>query len=102
MTINKFRRLQLAIAEWLNAWRVVPRILIFGYMYLVWDVINWYKYSEPLTNQHTMLVTAVIGFAAAIFGLYTNTGNKDLNHPKEKEKHLGERYVHKEENDDNY
>jgi len=92
MDIDKFRRIHLAMAESLDAWRIIPRALAAGYCYLLYKVVVWYmdlapyileKCSSPTvtdcivqapTNQHVAVVTAVVGIAAAVFGLYVGTG----------------------------
>ncbi len=74
--------------------RVIPRLLVAGYAYLLYKVVDWYMNFVPYmlegcvsenvtdcivqapTNQHAALVTAVIGISAAVFGLYTSTGVK--------------------------
>ncbi len=97
--IDTFRRWHLATAEFLDAWRIIPRTLVAAYAYLLYKVIAWYMALEPHlpkevldkvdkmspeqisalmipapTTQHAALVTAVVGIAAAIFGLYSNSG----------------------------
>ena len=89
-----FRMGYLKIAEMLDMFRVIPRLLVAGYAYLVYKVVDWYMSFVPYmlegcvsdtvsdcivqapTNQHAALVTAVIGISAAVFGLYTSTGIK--------------------------
>ena len=93
-SIDTYRKGQLAVAELVDAWRVVPRILVGAYSVLVWKVVKWYMMLEPKmiagcasdtaldcvyqapTTQHAALVTAVVGVSAAVFGLYTNSGKK--------------------------
>ena len=92
--IDTWRRIHLAVAEWVDAWRVIPRILIAAYSYLVWFTITWYMALKPYmledcivqdmanciiaapSTQHAALVTAVVGVSAAVFGLYSNSGKK--------------------------
>jgi len=93
--IDAWRKAHMAIAEWIDAWRVVPRLLVAGYTYATWKVIMWYMALQPTwldgcdvqvlaekcivaapTTQHAALVTAVIGISAAVFGLYANSGRK--------------------------
>lgn len=94
MNIDKFRQIHLSIAEALDAWRIVPRILIALYSYLLYKVVAWYMTLAPTmldgcisqntidcivqapTTQHAALVTAVVSIAAAVFGLYATTGKK--------------------------
>lgn len=98
--IESFRRCQLAAAEMIDAWRIFPRLMVICYMVLVYDVVTWYMSIETKiltdcppdllgciveapSNQHAMLVTSVIGFSAAIFGFYANTGKRNVVPPKQ-------------------
>lgn len=92
--VDVWRKGHLAIAEWIDAWRVVPRLLVGAYVWLVYHVTTWYMKLEPKmikdcisdntadciyaapSTQHAALITAVVGVSAAIFGLYTNSGKK--------------------------
>ena len=92
--MDKLRMWYMTCAEWLDVFRVMPRLLVVGYAYLVYKVVDWYMNLVPYmidgcvsdtavdcivqapTNQHAALVTAVVGFAAGVFGLYTSTGIK--------------------------
>lgn len=66
----------LKYAEILDAYRVVPRILLLGFGYLVWYVVQWYTgLTEPSTQQ-TAFVSAVVGVTAPITAFYFNTGRK--------------------------
>ena len=91
--IDSVRLITLTAAELFDAWRIVPRLLVMGYAWLCWTIVEWYMNLEPFliadcdivatieactvdapTTQHAALVTAVVGGAAAVFGLYTNGG----------------------------
>ncbi len=106
--IDSWRKGHMAVAEWIDAWRLIPRVIVAGYSYMLWVVVKWYMELEPRilegcdmavlaekclidgpTTQHAALVTAVIGVAAAVFGLYANSGRKwngftHWNKPEEK------------------
>ena len=84
----------LVSAEIFDAWRVFPRLLVAGYGWLLYEVVQWYMkldyhvikgcvpsdtvqcVVEAPTTQHAALVTAVVGISAAVFGLYANSGRK--------------------------
>jgi len=91
--IDAWRKGHLAVGEWINSWRIIPRALVAGYAYLMWKVVDWYMNIVPSiidgcdiatlgeicinqgpTTQHAALVTAVISVAAAVFGLYATSG----------------------------
>ena len=93
--IDLWRKGHMAIAEWVDAWRLIPRAIVAGYAYMTWAVIKWYMNIQPSmmegcnveqlaeaciiqgpSTQHAALVTAVIGIAAVVIGLYTNSGKK--------------------------
>lgn len=94
MDVNEARKWHLAVGEWFDSWRIVPRIIVAGYSYLVYIVVKWYMELTPYmiegcvsqvvtdciaqapSTQHAALVTAVISIAAAIFGLYSSSGRK--------------------------
>ena len=93
--IDAWRKFHMAIAELIDAWRIIPRILVGCYAYLTWDIVQWYQSLKPYvlancnveilkeacivnqpTTDHMALVTAVIAMAGVVFGLYTGTGKK--------------------------
>jgi len=95
MDIDGFRKGYLTMAEMLDAFRIFPRLLVLGYTFILYDTITWYMDLKPMlidncdvellgqtcialapSTQHAALVTAVVGVAAAIFGLYANSGRK--------------------------
>lgn len=94
MAIDRKRQIHLALAEMIDSWRIIPRLLLAGYAYLLYKTVSWYMALEPYildncvsekitdcivqapTTQHAALVTAVVGIAAAIFGLYSSSGRK--------------------------
>lgn len=96
-TANSFRKWSLAIAETVDAHRLIPRSLLIGYSILTYHVIIWYMNIEPVilkanckiiegqtlcdvtgmigpSTQQAALVTTVVGAAAAIIGLYQKSG----------------------------
>lgn len=93
--IDVVRRRHLAMAEAIDAWRIIPRTLVALYTYMLYKVVYWYMtleshmpkelldriseltpeqinalMTQEPTTQHTALVTAVFGISAAIFSLY--------------------------------
>lgn len=93
--IDTWRKGHMAVAEWVDAWRIVPRVIVAGYGYVLWHVVKWYMSLEPHiiencniellkevcvvqapSTQHAALVTALVGISAAVFGLYANSGKK--------------------------
>lgn len=87
--INNVRMWLLAMGEVADAWRLAPRMLVSGYAYMMYKVVDWYMSIAPVldktgtkvlvdgpTSQQAALVTTVIGASAAIFAFYANTGRK--------------------------
>lgn len=64
----------LDIAEVIDAWRIIPRIILGAYGYLVWYVINWFLViPNPATGQ-TALVVSIAGSIPVVIGLYQHSG----------------------------
>lgn len=93
--IDTYRRRHLAVAEFIDAWRVIPRMVVGLYIWLVIYTILWYHDLKPYmlegcdieklggscliqipTTQHVAALTAVTGLGVAIFGFYTSTSRK--------------------------
>lgn len=66
----------LAVAEAVDAWRVVPRLLVGGYAWLVWQVSAWAMSLPDLSPAQSAFVSVVWGAATGVFGLYVGTGRK--------------------------
>ena len=56
--------------------RVIPRLMVTGYGFMLFHITTWFMFLPEPTTQQAALITTVYGASAAIFGLYTNTGNK--------------------------
>ena len=65
----------MSAAEIIDAFRGVPRAMVLGYAYLVWHVVDWFMSLSAPSTEHTFLVSTVVGGAAAVFGLYVNSGS---------------------------
>lgn len=64
------------LADAFDHWRFMPRVLVGLYGYLFYEVTMWYMSLPDPSASQTGFVGTIIGAAAAIFGLYVNTGNK--------------------------
>jgi len=64
--------------EKLDAWRIVPRLLIISYMIVFYQTCNWFMGldSPPPNNAQAGFVSVIVGAGAAWFGLYLNGGAK--------------------------
>lgn len=94
--IDSWRKFHLALAEFVDAWRVIPRAVVALFGYGAYHVTSWYMHLEPYivkgcmeaggtvsecliqapTTQHTALVSALFALAAAVFAFYTNSSRK--------------------------
>ena len=59
-------------AEKLDAWRIVPRMLILSYMIVFYQTCNWFMSLSDPNNAQAGFVSVVVGAGAAWFGLYVN------------------------------
>ena len=64
-------------AQQFNEFRVIPRLLILGYSWLLYEVSFWFMALIAPTNTQAAFVSTLVGASAAIFGLYANSGNKN-------------------------
>jgi hypothetical protein len=51
LNYSKFRKWSLIIAETIDAWRIIPRLMLGAYGILVFNLYEWYK-SIPTYIQH--------------------------------------------------
>ena len=65
----------MTIAEKLDSWRIVPRMLILSYMVVFYQTCNWFMSLPDPNNAQAGFVSVVVGAGAAWFGLYVN-GNR--------------------------
>ncbi len=63
----------------LNAWRIIPRLLILTYMISFYMVINWFMGLEDPNNAQAAFTSTMIGAGAAWFGLYVNGSSNNNN-----------------------
>lgn len=56
----------------LDAWRVIPRMLILTYMICFYLVITWFMDLPDPNNAQAAFTSTMIGAGAAWFGLYVN------------------------------
>jgi len=93
--IDRKRKLHLSAAEFIDAWRLFPRVLAGLYAWMLYKMFNWYLSLEPYllegcdleklgelcvvaapTTGQSLLLSAVFGAGTGIFGLYASTGRK--------------------------
>ena len=74
MTKNTTNWIGLA-PEYFSRWRLFPRAFISMYIYLLYDVVNWFMLLPEPNSQQAGLVSVLVGSGAAWFGLYVNSNS---------------------------
>lgn len=74
MSLNEKRKLSMSIAEALDYFRVVPRIILVAYSYITYQSITWFMKLESPTTEQSALIVTILGVAGAIIGLYQKSG----------------------------
>jgi hypothetical protein len=59
--------------EYFSRWRIFPRVFISMYIYLLYDVVQWFMLLPDPNTQQAGLVSVLVGSGAAWFGLYVNS-----------------------------
>lgn len=72
--MNRFVEINKKLARAFDEWRVVPRLLVGIYGYLFYYVAMWFMGLPDPTTAQAGFVSTIVGAAAAIFGLYVNSG----------------------------
>ena len=62
---------------WFDRLRIFPRIFISIYIYMFYEVVQWFMAMPDPTIAQSGLVSVITGVGAAWFGLYVNSGSKD-------------------------
>ena len=63
------------LIENLDKLRIFPRLFITVYIWMFYDVVQWFMGLPDPTNQQAGLVSIIVGAGAAWFGLYVRTGS---------------------------
>ena len=58
--------------EWLDKWRIWPRLIISLYGYAFYKTTTWFMALEDPTNAQAGLVSVIVGAGAGFFGIYVN------------------------------
>ena len=62
---------------WFDKLRIFPRVFISVYIYMFYNVANWFMLLPEPNNAQAGLVSVVVGAGAAWFGLYCNSSKSD-------------------------
>lgn len=58
--------------EWVDKWRIWPRMIITLYGIAFYNTTNWFMNLEDPTNAQAGFVSVVVGAGAGFFGIYVN------------------------------
>ncbi len=66
-------------AVFINQWRIVPRLLVAGYAYLMYDIAQWFMTLTDPSNAQSGFVSAMVLVSAGVFNFYVNSGQTNAN-----------------------
>jgi hypothetical protein len=58
--------------EWLDKWRIWPRMIITLYGIAFYETTTWFMSLPDPTNAQAGFVSVVVGAGAGFFGIYVN------------------------------
>ena len=64
-------------AETIDAWRIIPRLFLGIYMYLLYFATFWFMDLPEPSLEQSGLISILVGAGAAWFGLYTSSAAKE-------------------------
>ena len=59
--------------EWLDRWRIWPRMIITLYGVAFYETTTWFMQLSDPTNAQSAFVSVIVGAGAGFFGIYTNS-----------------------------
>lgn len=73
--VNKWRFRLALVAEAMDYLRIVPRTIIVGYSWLLYEVVWWFMALESPNMEQSALVSVMVTIAGVVVGLYTKSGH---------------------------
>lgn len=64
-------------AKTVDAWRIIPRLFLGIYMYLLYFATFWFMDLPEPSLEQSGLISILVGAGAAWFGLYTSSAAKE-------------------------
>jgi hypothetical protein len=61
----------------LNAWRVIPRLLMLAMLVMTYRVVEWFMALPEPTLEQAGLVSVMTGALTGAFGLFLGSGKKE-------------------------
>lgn len=74
MNIDDKRLYAMGLAEALDYFRIVPRLILVSYSYMMYEVIQWFMDLTNPNAEQAGFVVSVIGIAGVIISLYQKSG----------------------------
>lgn len=62
------------IADLIDIYRLVPRIVLFGYAAMCWRAAEWFMALEEPTNNQAAFATLIFGFFVPLANFYMQNG----------------------------
>jgi len=66
-----------AFPYWIDRLRLFPRAFIAVYIYMFYNVVDWFMVLEEPNMAQAGLVSVIVGAGAAWFGLYVNSTSEN-------------------------
>lgn len=77
---NNWKKKAIDIADVIDAYRIVPRLILIGYGFLIYEMYTWFTALEDPNTQQAAFVSTIVGVSSAVSGLYFKSGR---NHGEE-------------------
>ena len=73
--------------EWLDKWRIWPRMIMTLYGVAFYRTTEWFMAipADEVTNAQSAFVSVIVGAGAGFFGIYTNSKSSVNVPPAKKE-----------------
>jgi len=65
------------LGKTIDAWRIIPRLFLGIYMYLLYYSTFWFMELEAPSLEQSGLISILVGAGAAWFGLYVSSAAKE-------------------------
>lgn len=66
----------LDLAEVTDAWRVFPRLVLFGYGVLCWHLASWVMGKPDISASQAAFAGGIVGLAVPMTAFYMQTGRR--------------------------
>ena len=71
-----WKQAALDAAEVVDAWRLIPRIILLGYGWILWESQHWFFSLEDPSAPQSVYVSVIWGAGTGLTGWYFNTGRR--------------------------